>query len=101
MRLRTEKNYEEQKKDALDFGRNPKGAYNMIPVHLRKQNGVNADGTLDWVLFGTCDTCDFFFAENILPTDADGRTYPCDSMGNLEDYRCGGTVTQIHLKVED
>jgi len=96
MRLRTEKNYEEQKKDALDFGRNPKGTYDMIPVHLRKQNGVNANGTLDWALFGTCDTCDFYFVENItnIPTDADGRTYHCGS-------KCNGTVTQIHLEVSN
>ena len=96
MRLRTEKNYEEQKRIVLDFGRNPKGIYDMLPVHLRKQNGVNADGTLDWALFGTCDTCDFYFVENItdIPTDADGRTFSCRS-------ECNGMVTQIHLKVED
>ena len=96
MRLRTEKNYEAQKKIALDFGRNPKGAFDMIPEHLRKQSGVNADGTLERVLFGTCDTCDVYFAENItkIPTDADGRTYQCGS-------KCNGTVTQIHLEVSN
>ena len=90
MRLRTERNYEAQKRLALDFGRNP-----PFPTPIAKQMGVNAEGRFDKVLFGTCDTCDLYFAENItpLPTDADGLSQPCD-IGE-----CDGTVTQIHLEV--
>lgn len=92
---RTEENYESQKKMALEFGRNPpfKGRIDASDEKL----GLNSEGRLDKVLFGTCDTCDHYYAENILPIpgmDVDGERKPCD------DDDCDGTVTQIHLVVE-
>lgn len=90
MRKRSEANYKIQKRQAIAFGKNP--PYRNHPE--ADKMGLNAKGQLDKVLFGTCDTCDYFFAENIMPMpgmDVDGETHPCD--------HCKGTVTQIHLNI--
>ena len=66
--------YETAKYHALQFGRSQK---------------------LDKVLFGTCDKCDYYFAENIIEgLDVDGKKTDCGVIG------CKGTVTQVHLKVQ-
>ena len=74
MALRTNENYADQLKQAIAYGKS---------ARLKK------------VLFGTCDTCDLFFAENItgLPTDVDGLKMPCNRDG------CKGTITQAHIDV--
>ena len=75
MALRTNENYADQLKQAIAYGKS---------ARLKK------------VLFGTCDTCDLFFAENIvpgLPTDVDGLKQPCHREG------CKGTITQAHIDV--
>ena len=67
--------YESAKYHALEFG--------------KSQN-------LDKVLFGTCDKCNYYFAENIIPLpglDIDGEKSDCGVKG------CKGTVTQVHLEV--
>jgi hypothetical protein len=87
MTKRTPENYESQKQHALAFGRNPPEAAKF---------GLNSKGALDKVLFGTCDTCDLYFAENIMPVpgmDVDGEKSDCGVKG------CKGTVTQVHLEV--
>ena len=92
MPARTEANYESQKRQAIAFGKNP--PFRNHPE--ADKMGLNAKGQLDKVLFGTCDTCDFFFAENIMDipgVDVDGESMPCPNCKK-------GTVTQIHLKVQ-
>jgi hypothetical protein len=92
MSKRTKANYNNQRQQALEFGKKPPFSNHPQAELL----GVNMKGGLDKVLFGTCDTCDYFFAENINPLpgiDVDGDKHPCGS-------GCKGTVTQIYLKIQ-
>jgi len=89
MRKRSEANYKIQKRQAIAFGKNPPYRNDHLG---RKTEWVGYKNQLDKVLFGTCDTCDYFFAETIIEgVDHDGETYPCGV--------CKGTVTQIHLNI--
>lgn len=72
MKKRTKANYEAQKRSALVFGQS---------TELKK------------VLFGTCDTCDYFFAENIVQQIDSEESYLCDLNG------CKGAITQVFLNV--
>ena len=65
------------------------------PYQLKQAIAYGKSARLKKVLFGTCDTCDLFFAENIagLPTDVDGLKQPCYRDG------CKGTIAQAHIDV--
>tara|TARA_B100000287_G_scaffold184744_1_gene174709 strand:+ start:439 stop:696 length:258 start_codon:yes stop_codon:yes gene_type:complete len=68
--------YETAKYHALEFGRSQK---------------------LEKVLFGTCNECNYYFSENIIPItglDVDGEISYCPKSD------CKGIVTQVHLKVQ-